>query len=349
MDNKTDSVLTGLPLAELTSLLSPLPAFRAAQIFKWISRGVLDFAGMTDIPASLREEMKNRFSVSSCAVAGVKDGRNAKKIVLGLKDGARVEAVLLRDGANRFTACLSTQAGCPCGCVFCKTGSIGFLRNLTAAEIVEQLLLLRSLAPDRKEGRGIGNIVIMGMGEPLLNLERLRKTIEVFTDPAGLNFSRRKITVSTCGVLAGLYDIAEHGPYIRLAISLTTADEILRRKLMPIAKDNPLQEVKEALILFQRNGGGRVTLEAALLGGVNTRSEDAASIAKFAQGLDTAVNLIPWNPVEGLSFEGKPLAEPDKKEIEKFTRMLAKRGLKVTLRLRKGRGVTGACGQLGSI
>jgi 23S rRNA (adenine2503-C2)-methyltransferase len=348
MCKNSEFTLAGLPLEELTNLLSPLPAFRAVQIFKWISRGVLDFDGMTDIPISLREEMKSRFPISSCAITGFKDGKNAKKIVLALKDGAQIEAVLLRDGADRLTACLSTQAGCPGGCVFCKTGSIGFLRNLTAAEIVEQLLLLNYPETDGKDRRGIGNIVFMGMGEPLLNMAHLRKAIEVVTDPAGLHFSRRKITVSTCGISAGLFDIAEHGPFTRLALSLTSADERLRHKLMPITEGNPLQKVKEALVLFQRKGGGRITLEAALLGGINTRSEDAASIAEFAQGLDTVINLIPWNPVDGLHFEGKPLTEPDGKEIENFKRMLVKRGLKVTLRLRKGRGVTGACGQLGN-
>jgi 23S rRNA (adenine2503-C2)-methyltransferase len=348
MRKKSEFAITGLPLAELTNLLSPLPAFRAAQIFKWISRGVLDFAGMTDIPNSLREEMKNRFSLSSCTVAGLKDGKNAKKIIFALKDDAQIEAVLLRDGEGRLTACLSTQAGCPGGCVFCKTGSIGFLRNLTAAEIVEQLLLLQSHATDGKDGRSIKNIVVMGMGEPLLNLAHLRKVIEVVTDPAGLHFSRRKITISTCGVSAGLYDIAEHGPFTRLALSLTSADERLRNKLMPITEGNPLYKVKEALVLFQRNGGGRVTLETALLGGINTRSEDATSIAEFAQGMDTVINLIPWNPVAGLHFDGKPLTQPDAKEIENFMRMLAKHGLKVTLGRRKGRNITGACGQLGN-
>jgi 23S rRNA (adenine2503-C2)-methyltransferase len=348
MCRKFEFALAGLPLAELTSLLSTLPAFRAAQIFKWISRGVLDFAAMTDIPISLREEMKSRFQISSCAVIGLKDGKNAKKIIITLKDGAQIESVLLRDGAGRLTACLSTQAGCPGGCVFCKTGNIGFLRNLTAAEIVEQLLLLHSPEADSKDGRGIGNIVFMGMGEPLLNMAHLRKAIEVITDPAGLYFSRRRITISTCGVSVGLFDIAEHGPFTRLALSLTSADERLRRKLMPITEGNPLHKVKEALVLFQRKGGGRVTLEIALLGGINTRSEDAESIAEFAQGMDSVINLIPWNPVAGLHFEGKPLTEPDGKEIDNFIRMLKKRGLKVTLRLRKGRGVTGACGQLGS-
>jgi len=347
--------LAGLTLSELEKILSPLPRFRAAQIYKWITRGVGDFNLMTDLPNSLRGELNARFSVYSCAVDSRHDSGNAKKIALALKDGLKVEAVLLNNG-KRLTACLSTQAGCPAGCVFCKTGSLGFSRNLDCAEIVEQFLFLRtvaetetSTAEEAAEAHVIDNIVIMGMGEPLLNLAAVRKAIEAFTDPAGMNFSKRRITVSTCGICGGLFDIAENGPFVRLALSLTTADETLRQKLMPVATANPLAKVKEALAAFQRNGGGRVTLEAALLGGVNTREKDALSIAEFAAGLDTVINIIPWNPVAGLEFEGRPLCEPGKKETEDFIKKLESLGLKVTTRRRKGRAVMGACGQLGCL
>jgi len=187
----------------------------------------------------------------------------------------------------------------------------------------------------------------MGMGEPLLNLAQLRKAITVLNDPSGLNFSRRRITVSTCGICGSLFDIAENGPFVRLALSLTTADAILRQKLMPVTAANPLQKVKEALILFQRNGGGRITLEIPLLGGINTRDQDAVSIAHFAEGIDSVINIIPWNPIEGLVFEGSVLREPSKKETVDFTKKLESLDLKVTTRLHKGRGVLGACGQLG--
>ena len=358
MKNNSPVSLAGLLPAELEKLLAPLPRFRAAQIYKWITRGVSDFSQMTDIPNPLKEELKSRFSLYSSAVINRQTDKGAEKIVLALKDGSKVEAVLLSGGKKRLTACLSTQAGCPAGCVFCKTGSLGFSRNLDSAEIAEQFIFLRNAAvsacadsggAENKDGHIIENIVVMGMGEPLLNLPNLRKAIAVFTDTAGMNFSKRRITVSTCGICGGLFDIAENGPFVRLALSLTTADEPLRQKLMPVTAANPLQKVKEALALFQRNGGGRVTLEVPLLGGVNTREKDALSIAKFAGGIDTVVNIIPWNPVEGLEFEGKPLREPEKKETENFTGMLESLGLKVTTRLRKGRRVMGACGQLGSL
>jgi 23S rRNA (adenine2503-C2)-methyltransferase len=187
------------------------------------------------------------------------------------------------------------------------------------------------------------------MGEPLLNLPDLRKAILLLNNKKGINFSLRRITVSTCGICDGLYDLAQNGPYIRLALSLTTADETLRQKLMPITKSNPLEKIKENLLLFQSKGGGRITFEIPLLKNLNTRETDAKSAAAFAKGLDTIVNIIPWNPVAGLEFEGRPLCEPEKKETENFISMLESYGLKVTMRLHKGRSVMGACGQLGVI
>jgi 23S rRNA (adenine2503-C2)-methyltransferase len=329
--------LTGFTLQELTETFEP--RFRAVQIFKWIARGCLDYNQMTDIPLSLKEELQKKYTLNSCKLIRQKDSSHAVKITLELRDGLKIESVLLIDGKGRATACLSTQAGCPAGCVFCKTGNSGFNRNLDSGEMVEQLIFLSQIY-----SAGIGNIVIMGMGEPLLNLEQLRKAITIITDAQGMGFSRRKIILSTCGIYEGLFDIARNGPNVRIALSLTTGDEELRQKLMPITRTQPLAKVKEALTLIQKNG--RLTLEAALLGGINTRYEDAISIAEFAKGLNAVINLIPWNPVSGLEFEGKPLREPDKKEVGNYISMLENLGLKVTMRLRKGRKVMGACGQL---
>jgi 23S rRNA (adenine2503-C2)-methyltransferase len=335
--------MIGIPFEELTEQLSPLPRFRAAQIFKWIASGVSSFDEMNNLPLELRGELAERYTLRShTAVETHRGSDGTVKLTIQLADGAWIEAVLLADG-KRYTACLSTQAGCPAACVFCKTGA-AFLRNLDSGEIVEQFLLLRDIAKD-----SIANIVIMGMGEPLLNLAELRRSLAVITDKKGMNFSRRRITVSTCGIVQGITDIADHGPAVRLALSLTTADEALRRRLMPITTGQPLGKVKEALRRFQECGGGRITLEAVLLGGINTRGEDAAAMAQFARGLDAAINLIPWNPVKGLEFEGKPLREPAAAEIEAFTRRLEALGLNVTRRYRRGRGVMGACGQLGGL
>ncbi|MDR2730044.1 MAG: 23S rRNA (adenine(2503)-C(2))-methyltransferase RlmN [Treponema sp.] len=335
--------LTGLPRNELIEILKPLPRFRAVQISKWLSRGILDFDMMTDIPQNLREELKKEHTPRSIKLENIHDEKTAEKFVFSLSDGLKIESVLLSDNKDRFTACLSTQAGCPVGCVFCKTGSLRLARNLSSAEITEQFIHLRARALKTQ----IDNIVIMGMGEPLLNLSQLCRAISIFTDREGINYSRRRITISTCGIYDGLYNIAKNGPYTKLALSLCTADAALRNKLMPVTANNPLDKIKEALVLYQKKSGFRITLETVLLGGINTRNEDAASVAAFARGLDTVVNLIPWNPVEGLEFEGKPLREPEKKEIENYTSMLESRGLKVTMRHRKGRKVMGACGQLG--
>jgi len=373
--------LSGLTLTEIEELLPTLPRFRAGQIFKWIARGVNNFDEMTNLPASLRGELKENFCLYSSVIDNVIEDGETKKFVFSLKDGSKIESVLLNDGKNRLTACLSTQVGCPAGCVFCKTGSLGFKRNLDCAEIIEQFLHLHCIAKNshkehkgtkstkgeregrREEGEGrregasqardfghvIDNIVVMGMGEPLLNLPNLRKAILLLNCKKGINFSLRRITVSTCGICDGLYDLAQNGPYVRLALSLATADENLRQRLMPITKSNPLDKIKENLLLFQSNGGGRLTLEMPLLKQINTRDMDAKSAAAFAKGLDTVVNIIPWNPVAGFEFEGRPLCEPGKRETEDFIGMLEGYGLKVTMRLHKGRGVMGACGQLGQI
>jgi 23S rRNA (adenine2503-C2)-methyltransferase len=390
--------LSGLPFEELTRLLSPLPKFRAVQIFRWIAKGISSFNEMDNLPLDLRKDLAERYTLRpQVAVEDKRGADGTVKLALRFADKARIEAVLLADGSARRTACLSTQAGCPAGCVFCKTGT-NFTRNLDSAEIVEQFLLLQALAATASAGQHAGlsmknnkprstatkvawsftekeekshkdsvqlrdlrgkillsstipghpvaNIVIMGMGEPLLNLGELRRALNVITAKEGLNFSRQRITVSTCGIAEGIADLAKHGPGVRLALSLTTADESLRRRLMPITAGQPLSQVKKALKAFQSNGGGRVTLEAVLLGGINTRAEDATSIAQFARGLDTAVNLIPWNPVKGLEFEGKALQEPSSEEIKAFTRHLKDLGMNVTQRYRKGREVAGACGQL---
>jgi 23S rRNA (adenine2503-C2)-methyltransferase len=335
--------VSGMPLEELSSLLRPLPPFRARQVFKWISRGASSFADMSDLGRELREELESRFALRSSRVsAGLTDPDGTVKLQIELCDGEKIEAVLLSDGEGRRTACISTQAGCPAGCVFCKTGSLGFSRNLSSGEIAEQFFYLNSRS-------AVSNIVIMGMGEPLLNLEELRRALSLLFDPRGLGISPRRVTLSTSGIVEGIRDLADKGPPLRLAVSLTSAREELRNRLMPIGRKNPLPLLKDALRYYQRKTGRRVTLEAVLLGGLNTGREEAAALAAFASGIGTMVNLIPWNPVEGLSFQGRPLREPSPAELRSFTAELGRRGLKFSFRYRKGRNIAGACGQLGEV
>ena len=355
MPEKT--ALSGLTREEISNLFTSLPSFRSNQIFSWIARGIKNFNQMTDLPLELREYLGSSYLIRSCRTENrIRDNDGTIKLVISLEDGIKIESVLLSDEKKRYTACLSTQAGCPVGCVFCKTGTLGFRRNLSAAEIVEQFFLLAEEIPE-----AISNIVIMGMGEPLLNLDNLRHAIGIISDPHGLNFSKRRITVSTSGIVKGIVDLADNGPSVRLAFSLVTADEKLRRLLIPSGASDSLEHIKESLLYFQRSGGGRITLEIVLLGGINTRNEDAYSLVEFTKGLNTVINLIPWNAIEPVpSTRPKaevsrvpvfdtPLREPTKDEISGFVKHIRASGLKVTCRYRKGLDVSGACGQLGYI
>jgi 23S rRNA (adenine2503-C2)-methyltransferase len=340
---KKPSLAGRLP-GEIRALLGGFPSYRAEQIHNWICSGVSSFDRMGNLPLSLRKELAENYRVYSGEAGAGQEGRDGTvKLQITLEDQNKIEAVILTDGKGRKTACISTQAGCPVGCVFCKTGQLGFTRNLTALEMAEELLFLRQRAPD------ISHIVIMGMGEPLLNLGELRKAVAFFRDPRSVGISKRRITLSTSGITEGIYSLAGEGPGVRLALSLTAAREELRTLLIPSALSNPLPALRESLRYYQKKQKGRITLEAVLLGGVNTGAEDAGALAGFSQGLDAVVNLIPWNPVEGLFFRGLPLRPPSADETTDFADMLEKQGLAVTVRREQGRDVSGACGQLGVV
>jgi 23S rRNA (adenine2503-C2)-methyltransferase len=329
----------GLTPAEIASRAGFAQAFRGKQVFRWISRGAAAWSEMTDLGEADRSRLQSISPLLSSTIAArLGDPDGTVKLALELSDGAVVECVLLVDAEGRRTACLSTQVGCPMACAFCKTGSMGFQRDLLASEILEQLLALN------REGEKVSNVVFMGMGEPLLNLEELRKAIELIRHPDGLGIGARKITISTSGIISGINDLAARGPHVRLAVSLTTADPGLRERLMPVEKTNPLPELKKALRAYQEASGDRITLEAVILGGTNSRREDASAIANFCKGLKAQVNIIPWNPVPELGFR-----EPSYREIEDFQSQLESAGVLVTRRMRRGRGVSGACGQLGGL
>ena len=337
-------ILAGLTLRDLKELLNPYPPLRSRQIYEWICRGAQAFEEMTNLSLSLRKELSENFMLlSGELVSEMKDRDATVKFGIKLEDEAVIEAVILRDGKDRKTACLSSQAGCPVGCVFCKTGMLGFTRNLTAQEITSQFLHLKG-----KESE-ISHIVIMGMGEPLLNLDELRKAFDFFMDPGGLNISKRRLTLSTSGIAKGILDLAQDGPDIRLAVSLVTARQELRDRLMPISRENPLPMLKEALLKYQEKMERRLTLEMVLLKGLNTGLEDAKAAADFARGLNVVFNLIPWNQVPGMEFECSLLQRPEKKEAAAFAAALENLDQKVTLRMEKGLGIGGACGQLGVV
>lgn len=329
--------LAGLTPEEISSSLQLKPAFRAKQVYEWIAKGVESFDQMTNIDKATREKLDSSALLRSSSVSQVlRDPDGTIKLQITLNDGRAIETVLLTDKEGRKTACVSCQAGCAMKCAFCQTGQLGLGRNLTAGEIVEEFLFME------KEAGKLDNIVFMGMGEPFQNLDEIRKAVAVLTDPKGRALSSRRITLSTCGLIKGIYDLANFGPKMRLAISLTTADEDLRNQLMPVTKGNPLPELKKAISYFIEKTGKRVTLEAALLSGKNTGKESAERLIDFARGLDVYINLIPWNPVPGLDFE-----TPSPEETRNFVRLLENANLNVNLRTRRGEIIGGACGQLG--
>lgn len=330
--------MAGLLPDEICAQLNLSPAFRGKQVFKWLSLGVESFDEMTNLSKDLRAALQEKAVPRSSSLNQVfRDKDGSVKLQIKTHDGLLIETVLLTDIEGRKTACVSCQAGCAMACAFCQTGHLGFARNLTAAEIVEQFLFLE------KECGELQNIVFMGMGEPMLNLDGIRKAIAVLTHKDGRALGTKRITLSTCGIIKGIYDLAERGPKIRLAVSLTTADPDLRAQLMPVTQTNPLPDLREAIDCYAKKSGRRVTLEAALLKGKNTGSDSARRMIDFARGLDVNINLIPWNPIETLPFE-----EPSREECEAFVRELEAAGLNVTLRRRRGAGIKGACGQLGS-
>lgn len=331
------TALTGLLPEEIAGLIPLDPIFRSRQIFKWLADGAKSFDDMKNIPLGMRNELSQIACVYSSKVHEiVTDPDGTVKLQIELYDGLMIETVLLIDADGRKTACVSCQAGCAMACTFCKTGTLGLARNLTAAEIVEQFMHLE---------HHIGvlqNIVFMGMGEPFMNLTEIRKSLAVLSHPSGRNISLRRVTISTCGIVSGIYELANHGPAVRLAISLTTADEALRKELMPITQGNPLRELSTAIAFYAEKTGKRCTLEVALLGGVNTDVENIKKLTQFAKNLPVHINLIPWNPVAGL-----PYIEPTRTECTAFSNALKKAGFNVTLRMKRGRSIGGACGQLG--
>lgn len=330
-------ILLGLLPDEITESLNLQQKFRGLQIFKWIGSGITSFDQMTNLSKDVRQMLSERAVLRSSKVTQtLKDPDGTIKLQITLSDGRAVETVLLTDKEGRKTACVSCQAGCAMKCAFCQTGTLGLARNLTPAEIVEQFLFLE------QECGHLDNIVFMGMGEPMMNLEGIRKAIAVLTDKRGRNLSGRRITLSTSGIIKGIYDLADNGPNIRLAVSLTTANEDLRTELMPVNKGNPLPELRKAIDYYAKKSGRRVTLEAALLAGKNTDKESAEKMISFAKGIDVNVNLIPWNPVSTL-----PFTEPSNSEVHFFVNYLEKAGVNVTLRTKRGRKIGGACGQLG--
>lgn len=315
------------------------PAYRARQLTKWLFGGrVADFDLMTDLPESLRQQLKSAFSLwQTEVVRSHQDPDGTEKLVLQLVDGGRIECVMIREGSRR-TICISTQVGCAMGCVFCASGLDGVDRNLTSGEIIEQVLRLQQLLPASER---ISNIVVMGMGEPLANLSQLLVALEAVTSQDGLGISTRRVTISTVGIPEAIRRLAQQERHYQLAVSLHAPDDELRNRLIPTNSKTGLEAILAASDYFFETTRRRVTYEYVLLADLNDQPEHAHALVSLLKSRAALLNVIPYNPVKGLPYE-----TPSKRATSQFGSILQDGGLNVQFRLRKGDSINAACGQL---
>jgi len=342
-------------LAELMESLGE-PSFRATQVGSWLVRGVDDPHRMTDLPASLREQLARITAGSTPELVAhhVADGGRTHKFLLRFADGESIETVLMRY-PRRATVCISTQAGCAMGCPFCATGQAGLRRQLTAGEIVRQVMVAQqALATGRigevelgssgLAGGGpdhVTNVVYMGMGEPLANLEATVASVRWLHDPEGFGLSARSITVSTVGLVPAIGRLAQLGLPLTLAVSLHAATDALRDELVPINRSHPLAELEDAVQDYRAITRRRVTIEWCLIGDVNDDDAQADALARLARRVRAHVNIIPMNPTPGVRWK-----EPTHARTDRFVERVEKAGVTVTLRDTRGRDAEAACGQL---
>lgn len=321
-------------------LPSSEPRYRRDQLANWLfENGVGTFDEMTNMPSPLLEELADSYRIDPFVEAKrfpSKDG--SVRYLFDLADGKQTEAVYM-PYLNRRTLCISSMVGCPAGCTFCATGALGFGRNLTQGEIVGQLL-----AVARGEGiepRSIRNLVLMGMGEALLNYANAFGAIKTFIDPNGLAMSPRRITISTVGLPTRMRKLADEGVPLVLAVSLHAPDEETRRKIIPTAHANTIDEIIDALRYWNQKIGRRITIEYTMLEGINDHPWQAQKLAELLRGLPVHVNLIPFNSWYGVNHTATP-----NKKIEEFQQIAERAGLNVSIRFSRGRDAGGACGQL---
>lgn len=328
------------------------PRYRAEQIARWAAReGVSTFETMTNLPAPLRARLADQFDLEPPAVLATRaaDDGSTTKVLLDLGNGEAIESVRMdydseaiegeadsdaTAAQGRTTVCVSTQAGCAMGCIFCATGQQGFTRNLTVAEIVAQVLHF-------SRERRVSNVVFMGMGEPLANYDGMIRAIRWLTDPRGLDMRQRGITVSTVGLIRPIERLAEERLQIGLTISLHAPDDELRRHLIPTAGGVTIDALLEAGAHYQRTTGRRVTYAYALLEGVNDEPEQARALGARLRGKPVHVNLIPYNPTAG-----DDLRRPGRERVRAFREVLVEAGVNATVRIERGVEIAAACGQL---
>jgi 23S rRNA (adenine2503-C2)-methyltransferase len=317
-----------------------LPAYRARQVRKWIfERRANGFDEMTDLPLALRSKLAEEISLWTAKIAAhhaSDDG--AEKLLFEQADGNRVECVLLRDDRHHRTVCLSSQIGCAMKCAFCATGIDGIVRNLTSAEIIEHMLQLQRLLPPDER---LSNIVVMGMGEPLLNLDAVLSALAAAVSPDGLGIGVRRVTISTVGLPKGIRRLADENCPYHLAVSLHAPNDEIRDRIVPANCGVGIHAILAAADYYFDKTGRRVTFEYVLLADVNDQPEHARQLVQLLRGRPSLVNLIPYNPTPDLPFR-----TPASTVTAKFAEILTQAGLTTAVRYRKGDRISAACGQL---
>ena len=327
-------------LADHLAALGQKP-FRAKQVFEWLwGKSATDFDEMTNLSLDLRELLKGKYSINNISISDeqISTDRTIKS-AFKLYDSNVVEGVLIPT-EKRMTACISSQVGCSLSCKFCATGFLERIRNLDPGEIYDQVVLINQQA-EQRYGLQLSNIVLMGMGEPLLNYSNVLTGIELLTSPNGLNISPRRITLSTAGIAKMMKKLADDKVRFNLALSLHAADDEKRNTIMAINETNNLEALREALQYFYNNTKNKITLEYIAFKNFNIGIEDAKNLVRFANKLPCKINVIEYNPIDNATFR-----RADADELNTFTSFLEKKGLIINVRRSRGKDIDAACGQL---
>ncbi len=337
MENKDIKSLT---LAELKTEMEEMgqKPFRAKQLYEWMHRKLArGFDEMTNLPLAMREQCGVSYTYTALPIVAVQESAvdGTKKYLFALEDGNVVESVWMRYKHGN-SVCISSQVGCRMGCRFCASTIDGLVRNLTPAEMLDQIYAIT-----RETGERVSNVVVMGSGEPLDNYENLLRFLTLLTDENGLHISQRSVTVSTCGLVPKMRELAQEKLQITLALSLHAATDEKRREMMPIADRYSLAELMEVCAYYFAQTGRRITFEYSLVRDVNDTREDAETLAALIRGMNCHVNLIPVNPVRERAY-----VQSDRRAVEAFAETLQRKGVNATVRRELGRDIDGACGQL---
>jgi 23S rRNA (adenine2503-C2)-methyltransferase len=344
-------ILKGLTLAELEEFFLSInqPKYRAKQLFNWIyNHNVDNYDGMDNLPKDLRKYLQENTILDT--LSPIKelfdDVEYTKKIVYQTLDGKKIESVIIPDESrNKMTLCLSTQVGCPLDCKFCATGQMGYIRNLSAGEIVDQYFITQ-----RNLQKQITNIVYMGMGEPLINFEATIKSLQIFTHDMAKKLSRHHITISTSGIPEKIKLLADLGIRVKLALSLHSCFNDIRTQIMPINKKYPIDTVIEALKFYYKVTNQRITYEYTMFEGINDRDEDIEALSKLAAKIPSKINIIPFNSISHMIKDENSISAKLKPtpmdRIEHFANQLRNRNVTVFIRNTQGNRIKAACGQL---